>query len=106
MQVRRNEPLDVTGKILLEFQRLAVLVIDLDQSDGDGLALIRQMHHHPAYHPVLIACVTSRASIQAKVQAFQAGVDEYLVKPLTPAMNFAGRMLLLRRAGHFARLAR
>jgi two-component system, chemotaxis family, chemotaxis protein CheY len=90
----------------LQRERPILLVLDLDQPDGDGILLIRQMQNHPDFSRVLIACVTRRSSIKDKIQAFQAGVDDYLVKPLTQAMNFYGRMLLLRRAGHIARLAR
>lgn len=91
---------------ILRYERPVLLVLDLDQPDGDGILLIRQMQSHPDYRPVLIACVTRRSSIKDKMVAFQAGVDDYLVKPLTQAMNFYGRMLLLRRAGHIARMAR
>ena len=92
--------------VVLQRERPILLVLDLDQPDGDGIVLIRQMQSHPDYSRVLIACVTKRAAIKDKILAFQAGVDDYLVKPLTQAMNFYGRMLLLRRAGHIARMAR
>ncbi len=91
---------------LLQRERPVLLVLDLDQPDGDGITLIRQMQNHPDYKHVLIACVTKRSSVKDKILAFQAGVDDYLIKPLTQAMNFYGRMLLLRRAGHIARMAR
>jgi DNA-binding response OmpR family regulator len=90
----------------LQRERPVLLVIDVDQPDGDGIVLIRQMQSHPDFRGVLIACVTRRSSIKDKILAFQAGVDDYLIKPLTQAMNFYGRMLLLRRAGHIARMAR
>jgi two-component system OmpR family response regulator len=101
----------VTGSLretvqALQRERPVLLVIDVDQPDGDGLVLIRQMQSHPDFRGVLIACVTRRSSIKDKILAFQAGVDDYLIKPLTQAMNFYGRMLLLRRAGHIARMAR
>lgn len=91
---------------IFQHERPFMLVLDVDQPDGDGIVLIRQMQSHPDFRSVLIVCVTRRASIKDKILAFQAGVDDYLVKPLTQAMNFYGRMLLLRRAGHIARMAR
>ena len=91
---------------ILQYERPVLLVLEVDQPDGDGIALVRQMQNHPDYRSVLIACVTKRSTIKDKMRAFQAGVDDYLVKPLTQAMNFYGRMLLLRRAGHIARMAR
>lgn len=91
---------------IFQRERPFMLVLDVDQPDGDGIVLIRQMQSHPDFRSVLIVCVTRRSSIKDKILAFQAGVDDYLVKPLTQAMNFYGRMLLLRRAGHIARMAR
>jgi DNA-binding response OmpR family regulator len=83
-----------------------LLVLELDQPDGDGLKLIQALQSDPALRHILIACVTRRSSIQDKIAAFRVGADDYLVKPLTPSMNFYGRMLLLRRAGYIARSAR
>jgi DNA-binding response OmpR family regulator len=83
-----------------------LVTLELDQPDGDGLALIRFLQEDVQLRSILIACVTRRATVKEKIQAFRAGADDYLVKPLTPAMNFYGRMLLLVRAGHFARSVR
>jgi DNA-binding response OmpR family regulator len=86
--------------------RPALVSLELTFPDGDGLQLIRELQTKPALAHVLVACVTDRSSIGDKVQAFRAGADDYFVKPLVPAMNFFGRMLLLRQMGQTARLAR
>ena len=87
-------------------ERPPLLILDLDQPDGDGLKLIQALQSDPILRQVLIACVTKRSTIKDKIAAFRVGADDYLVKPLVPSMNFYGRMLLLRRAGHIARTAR
>jgi DNA-binding response OmpR family regulator len=84
----------------------ALLVLEITQPDGNGLELVRQLQAHPVFQRILVACVTERASIKDKIAAFRVGVDDYLVKPLVPSMNFYGRMLLLLRAGHIARAVR
>ncbi len=84
----------------------ALLVLELDQPDGDGVAFIQYLQADPFLRRILIACVTQRRAVMDKIRAFRAGADDYMVKPLTPAANFTGRMLLLRRAGHIARAAR
>src|SRR5262249_36616804 len=81
----------------------SLMILELNQPDGDGLALIEYLQADPLLRQVLIACVTERAAVKDKVRAFRAGADDYIVKPLTPATNFTGRMLLLRRLGHLAR---
>lgn len=80
--------------------------LELTFPDGDGLQLIQDLQTESTLKHVLIACVTSRSSNRDKIQAFRAGADDYFVKPLVPAMNFFGRMLLLRQMGQTARLAR
>jgi DNA-binding response OmpR family regulator len=80
--------------------------LELAFPDGDGLTLIRQMQSDLVLRQTLIACVTTSSAIKDKVLAFRLGADDYFVKPLIPAMNYSGRMLLLRQAGHIARLAK
>lgn len=101
----------VTGSLRETMQAIQreyppLLVLELDQPDGDGLAFIQYLQADPFLRQILIACVTERRTIKDKIQAFRVGADDYLIKPLTPAANFTGRMLLLRRAGHIARAAR
>lgn len=86
--------------------RPALVSLELTFPDGDGLKFIQDLQSEPALRSVLITCVTSRSSSRDKIQAFRAGADDYFVKPLVPTMNFFGRMLLLRRMGQAARLAR
>ncbi len=88
---------------LIQREHPVLVTLELNQPDGDGLALIEYLQADPALRSVLIACVTARTSVKDKVRAFRAGADDYIVKPLTPATNFTGRMLLLRRLGHLAR---
>jgi DNA-binding response OmpR family regulator len=91
---------------VIQREHPALVTLELDQPDGDGLALIRLLQEDLQLRSILIACVTQRAAVKEKIMAFRAGADDYLVKPVTPVMNFYGRMLLLLRAGHIARSAR
>ncbi len=82
--------------------RPALVTLELDQPDGDAFAFIQYLQQDSTLRAILIACVTSRASIADKVRAFRAGADDYIVKPVSPKL-FYGQMLLLRRAGYIAR---
>jgi DNA-binding response OmpR family regulator len=86
--------------ILKEYPTL--IILELNQPDGDGLNLIRYLHNDPVLKNILIACVTQRATIWDKVWAFRAGADDYIVKPLSE--TFYGQILLLKRAGLMARV--
>ncbi len=74
-----------------------VLVTELDLPDQSGFDLIRRVRATPTTHEVLLIALTSRNSIASKVSAFQAGADDYLVKPVTVS-DF---ILHLRRLLHF-----
>ncbi len=79
--------------------RVDVLVTELDLPDGSGIDLIRRIRTGAATRDILLMALTHRASVASKVAAFQAGADDYLVKPVT-AEEFTlhlRRVLLFRR---------
>ena len=66
-----------------------VLVLDLTLPGMDGLRVCEQLRAHGDRHvPVLM--LTARDGLDDKLKGFQAGADDYLVKP------FAGEELLAR----------
>jgi DNA-binding response OmpR family regulator len=76
-------------------QTPAIILIETDLP-GDALAFIRHLRQEPSTRGILIACVTHQTSIRDKVAAFQAGADDYVVKPV-PAATFPYRLILLTR---------
>jgi DNA-binding response OmpR family regulator len=91
---------------IIRRERPGLVILELDLPDGDGIDLIHTLQADPQLRQVLIACITKRKTIPDKIRAFRAGADDYIVKPLAPSTNLYGQMLLLRRAGHFARKVR
>ena len=91
---------------IIRRERPGLIIMELDLPDGDGIDLIQSLQADSQLKQVLIACLTKRNSVQDKIRAFRAGADDYLVKPLSASTNLYGQMLLLRRAGHFARKVR
>ena len=79
-----------------------LLILELDQPDGDGISFIQYLQADLNFRQILIACLTYRHSIKDKVRAFRAGTDDYIVKPVSLS-TFPGQMLMLRRSGHMAR---
>lgn len=72
-----------------------LVVLDLDLPDANGLDVITWLHATPALRHVLIVVATASAHIQDKIAAFQAGADDYLIKPVAPA-QFAQHIERLR----------
>lgn len=73
-----------------------IIVTELDLPDIHGFEFIQRLHAEPATRRVLIMVTTRRTSIQDKVAAFQAGADDYLVKPLDPQQFLLHLQLLTR----------
>lgn len=62
-----------------------LIVLDLNLPDANGLDVIGWLHATAALRHVLIVVTTARTLIQDKIAAFQAGADDYLIKPVAPA---------------------
>lgn len=61
-----------------------VVVTEMDLPDANGIEFLTTVHNSPATHNVLLMVVTGRSSVRDKIAAFQAGADDYLVKPVDP----------------------
>ncbi len=73
-----------------------IVLLELDQPDGDGIKLIQQIRSERSARSMIIACVTKRSGIKDKVAGFQAGADDYIVKPVN-VQTFLWRVVLLSR---------
>src|SRR5579883_215959 len=86
--------------------QMSVLFIEPDHANAERLsraltnlsavAIVPSVHATPAMRHVLLMVVTARTGVRDKINAFQSGADDYLVKPLDPAV-FALRVQLLSR---------
>ncbi|KUG09724.1 response regulator [Solirubrum puertoriconensis] len=76
------------GKSLLDRNRYDVVILDVNLPYINGFELCRQLREHDAHVPVLM--LTALDSLDDKVAGFEAGADDYLVKP------FEFKELLLR----------
>ncbi len=78
-------------------QRLPDLVVsEVDLPAESGLSLCEYVRSLPDGLRLPIMLLTGRAAIQDKVAGFQAGADDYVVKPLDPRLFFARVRLLCR----------
>ena len=73
-----------------------VLILDLGLPGLDGLGVCQRLRADADRHvPVLM--LTARDTVQDKVRGFEAGADDYLVKPFAPAELLARCLALARR---------
>ena len=76
-----------------------LVVSEVDLPAESGLALCEYVRSLPEGVRLPIMLLTGRDSIQDKVAGFQAGADDYVVKPLDPRLFFARVRLLCRIKG-------
>ncbi len=70
------------------------LVLDRNLPDGDGLALARRLRSEGRATPILV--LTARDTLEDKLLGFEAGGDDYLVKPFA-LQELEVRLLALAR---------
>jgi len=62
-----------------------LVVLDLMLPRGDGLDLARRLRRRPGGASVVIVMLTARDSVDDRLQGFEAGADDYVIKPVSMA---------------------
>ena len=76
-------------------QALSLIILDLGLPDIDGTAVIRQLR---TWNEVPILVLSARHTSDDKVEALDAGADDYITKPFGPDELLARLRALLRRS--------
>ncbi|MEN2994878.1 MAG: response regulator [Thermodesulfovibrio sp.] len=79
--VTAENGLEALQKIGLE--RINLILTDMNMPYMDGIEFIRQVRANPEISNIPIVMITTEADEEEKRKAFEAGVDDYLVKPTT-----------------------
>ena len=79
---------------LLARSAFDAVVLDRNLPDGDGLALARRLRTEGRATPILV--LTARDTLEDKLLGFEAGSDDYLVKPFA-LQELEVRLLALAR---------
>jgi DNA-binding response OmpR family regulator len=82
---------------LLDERRHDALLLDLGLPDGDGVALLRRLR--AAGHVLPAVLITARDSLQDRLDGFDGGADDYLIKPFDIPELLARLRAVVRRAG-------
>ncbi len=81
-------------------RRIDMYLIDLGLPDGDGVALIRQLREWTR-RPIIV--LSARSQEAQKVEALDAGADDFLAKPFGAAELHARLRVALRHAAQTTR---
>lgn len=66
---------------ILQRQRADLVLLDIAMPGIDGIELCRQLRANPLTSCISILFVTVSGDIKSKIAAYDAGADDYLVKP-------------------------
>jgi two-component system alkaline phosphatase synthesis response regulator PhoP len=72
----------------LKFQPQVVLM-DISMPDMDGIEACRKIRQHIDTYNPLICLLTARGEEYSQLAGFEAGADEYVVKPVSPKVLIA-----------------
>lgn len=81
-----------------------VIVTDRMMPGIDGFELTRRLRRDPSLNHIPILVLTGEAELEDKLEAFEAGADDYLSKPFEAAELAARLTALLRRTEAFTKL--
>ncbi len=76
-----------TGEAALEAttsQEFQLAIVDIMLPGMDGFALCRALRQHPSTRTLPILLLTAKDSLNDKMVGFEAGANDYLVKPFHP----------------------
>jgi pilus assembly protein CpaE len=89
------------GAQALEMSRTAspdLIILDVMMPDMDGYQVTRQLRQDASTADIPILMFTAKSQVEDKVTGYEAGVDEYITKPIHPAELVARVKALLSRA--------
>jgi len=69
----------VTGMNIIEKNQYDVLILDINLPRKDGISLCKALRESGKSTPIIM--LTAKASLDNKLAGFDAGTDDYLVKP-------------------------
>jgi DNA-binding response OmpR family regulator len=78
----------------LDAEHVHLAIVDIMMPNIDGYALCREIREH---YDIPVLMVTAKGEIADKEKAFQAGTDDYIVKPFEPKEVLFRIKALLRR---------
>jgi type IV pilus assembly protein PilB len=75
-----------------------VIVTDYNMPGMDGLAMVRALRADAMTRDIAVLMLTSESSVEKETQALEAGVDDYILKPVEPRRLAARVKAVLARA--------
>ncbi len=81
--VVKNDPFDALKWLRNPTHRPALMISDLNMPGMNGHELVKHIKHDPSLKYLPIIMLTAQHDMAQKVAGFEAGVDDYLTKPVS-----------------------
>lgn len=85
-----HEVVDATdtyrGMELAAKQQPDIIVLDVMLPKRDGLSMLRELRENPKTEDIPVVLLTAKTQGADQFMGFQAGADEYVTKPFSPAV--------------------
>jgi type IV pilus assembly protein PilB len=88
-----NSGLDIAKR-----ERPSIIVTDCNMPGMDGMAMVKALRGSEEIHGISVLMLTSEEGIDKETQALEAGVDDYIMKPVEPRRLAARVKSLLARS--------
>ena len=76
-----------------------LIILDMMMPEMDGIETCERIRENEALKSVLIAFLTARGEDYSQIVGFDAGADDYILKPLKPKVLVSRVKALLKRGG-------
>ena len=63
----------------------SLAVMDVEMPGTDGISLLRELRNDPDWRDVPVLMLSGRTDSDTRTKAFEAGANDYMVKPLVPS---------------------
>ncbi len=74
------------AEALEKMQGIDLVITDWTMPIMDGLTLVKRIREDPVYAEVPIIMISTEGAQKEVLEALKAGVNDYIVKPFTPAI--------------------
>ena len=89
------------AEIVIQNNLPDAILLDWMLPDRSGVEFLRQLKQHPKTSHIPVIFLTAKSDSQNKVEALDAGADDYITKPFSPKVLLARIRAVLRRVtGH------
>ncbi len=69
---------------ILAAKQVNLAIVDINMPGMDGYTLIRKIRRDPVFGEIPVIIITTEAEARDKKKGFEAGANNYVVKPIQP----------------------